>query len=84
MQQLELFPEDVRIERIDPEQNMRRFYRLHVQFDPFGGTTLFKEWGRIGTSGRQLTECFEDDGQAANALLTHFRSKLRRGYRLAA
>jgi predicted DNA-binding WGR domain protein len=42
-EQLEIFPEDVRVERIDPDRNMRRFYRMHIQPDLFGGVTLIKE-----------------------------------------
>ncbi len=78
--QLEIFPEDIRIERIEPEQNMQRFYRMHIQPDLFGGVTLFKEWGRIGTAGRQMTEPFADAGQAVDELLAHMRAKMRRGY----
>jgi len=81
--QLELFPEDIRVERIEPEQNMYRFYRLRTQADLFGGVTLFREWGRIGTSGRQKTDSYDDAGQATNALLALVRTKKRRGYRLA-
>lgn len=40
MQQLELFPEDVRIERIDREANMYRFYRLRLMPDLFGGVAV--------------------------------------------
>ena len=79
--QLEIFPEDIRIERIDPAQNMRRFYRMHIQPDLLGGANLFKEWGRIGTAGRQMTETFADAGQAIDELLAHMRTKKRRGYR---
>jgi predicted DNA-binding WGR domain protein len=32
--------------RIDPARNMRRFYRLDVQPDLFGGFAVVKEWGR--------------------------------------
>ena len=53
MQQLELFPEDIRIERVDPETNMYRYYRLRLMPDLFGGMSLLREWGRIGTQGRQ-------------------------------
>ena len=80
MSQLELFPEAIRIERIDLSQNMRRFYRMHVQPDLFGGAVLFKEWGRIGMAGRQRIEPFADAGQAVDALAAHLRTKLRRGY----
>ncbi|MEE4208918.1 MAG: WGR domain-containing protein [Parvularcula sp.] len=83
MRQLELFPHDVRIERIDPDRNMHRFYRLHIQPNLFGGATLFREWGRIGTAGSQMTEKFDDDGRAIDALVDLMRVKTRRGYHLS-
>lgn len=83
MQQLELFPETLRIERIDPEQNMRRFYRMRVQPDLFGGASLMREWGRIGSAGRQMIDHFDDTGSAVDALLALLRTKKRRGYREA-
>ena len=46
----------VHLRRIDPKRNMRRFYRLDVQPDLFGGVLLFKEWERIGARGRMVTE----------------------------
>jgi predicted DNA-binding WGR domain protein len=33
--------------RVDDARNMRRFYRLDVQPDLFGGVLLVKQWGRI-------------------------------------
>jgi predicted DNA-binding WGR domain protein len=33
------------LRRTDPARNMRRFYRLDVQPDLFGGVLLVKEWG---------------------------------------
>lgn len=80
MQQLELFPEDIRIERVDPEANMYRFYRLRLMPDLFGGVSLLREWGRIGTQGRHRIELFEDAGRAADAMVTLYRAKRRRGY----
>ena len=84
MQQLELFPQDIRIERVDPEANMFRFYRLRLLPDLFGGVSLLREWGRIGTQGRHRIELFSDAGQAADAMLAVYRSKQKRGYMLAA
>ena len=84
MHQRELFPETVRVVRIDPDQNMRRFYRLHLQPDLFGGVCLLREWGRIGTAGRTMMNRYDDAGQAADALLDIYRSKCKRGYRLTA
>lgn len=49
MQQLEMFPEDTRIERVAHDANMYRFYRLRLIPDLFGGVSLLREWGRIGT-----------------------------------
>lgn len=36
-QQMEVFPTTVDLKRIDPSLNMRRFYRMSVQPDLFGG-----------------------------------------------
>ena len=83
MQQLDLFPEDIRIERIDTEANMYRFYRLRLLPDLFGGVSLLREWGRIGTQGRLKVELFANAGQATNAMLAAYRSKQKRGYQLA-
>ena len=83
MQQLELFPQDIRIERVDPETNMYRYYRLRLMPDLFGGMSLLREWGRIGTQGQQRIDCFEDAGHAADAMVALYRTKQRRGYQLA-
>ena len=36
------------LRRIDAARNMRRFYRLYMQPDLFGGVLLVKEWERVG------------------------------------
>ena len=84
MQQFDLFPEDIRIERVDPDTNMYRFYRLRILPDLFGGISLLREWGRIGTQGRHKIELFTDADQAMAAMLTVYRSKQKRGYQIAA
>jgi len=38
----------IELHRIDATRNMRRFYRLDVQPDLFGGFFLWRPWGRIG------------------------------------
>jgi predicted DNA-binding WGR domain protein len=78
--QLEIFPDSIRIERREPEHNRHRFYRMYVQPDLFGSCTLFREWGRIGTAGRQVRDLFADEGQAVDALMVMFKKKQRRGY----
>jgi len=48
----------MRLSRIDLARNMRRFYRLDVQADLFGGFAVVKEWGRIGARGRMVGESY--------------------------
>lgn len=57
--QLDVFPTDVQMRRIDPARNMRRFYRLSVQRDLFGRASLVREWGRIGFRGQMMVETTE-------------------------
>ena len=68
------------LRRIDPARNMRRFYRLAVQPDLFGGVLLVRQWGRIGAEGRSVAEHFDDATLAAAALAQHAAQKVRRGY----
>ncbi|WP_245314359.1 WGR domain-containing protein [Rhizobium sp. R634] len=67
--------------RIDRALNMARFYRLSIQPTLFGGSSLVRNWGRIGTEGRLKVELFDTLGQAAVALERVASRKLRRGYR---
>jgi len=78
--QLDLFPMALQLYRIEPDQNMRRFYLLCLQPDLFGGCTLIKEWGRIGSGGHVRHDRFSSEGQALNALIKASEAKARRGY----
>lgn len=80
MQQLDLFPELIRVERVDAEANMYRFYNMRILPDLFGGVSLLREWGRIGTGGQSRIDLFADAGQALDAMNKIYRSKQRRGY----
>lgn len=79
-EQPELFPDIIQLSRIDPEKNMRRFYRLTVQRDLFGGAMLTREFGRIGSPGRLVSEIHSDEGIAVNSLADWVRRKRKRGY----
>jgi predicted DNA-binding WGR domain protein len=68
------------LRRIDPARNMRRFYRLDIEPDLFGGVLLVKEWGRIGARGRMVAESYDSADLAAAAMQRHADSKRRRGY----
>ena len=78
--QLDVFPTDVQMRRIDPARNMRRFYRLSIQRDLFGRASLVREWGRIGFRGQMMIETHSDEGKAITALMKLAAVKKRRGY----
>jgi predicted DNA-binding WGR domain protein len=68
------------LRRIDHIRNMARFYRLDVQPNLFGGVSLMKEWGRIGSRGRITAEHSDSEPNAADALRRQADRKRRRGY----
>lgn len=80
--QFEIFPTDLHLRRINTSQNMNRFYHMTVQRDLFGGASLIRVWGRIGTAGRQRIDTFVDEGRAVSALMALSQQKRRRGYSL--
>ena len=78
--QLDLLPTDVLLHRVDPSENMRRYYRLHIAPDLFGGCALVREWGRIGQSCRREVELHDTPGRALDRLVVVARQKKGRGY----
>ena len=68
------------LRRIDPARNMRRFYRLDIEPDLFGGVLLMKEWGRIGARGRMVAESYDSEALTTDALQRQADRKRRRGY----
>jgi predicted DNA-binding WGR domain protein len=68
------------LRRIDPAQNMRRFYLLSIQPTLFGGASVIRNWGRIGTHGQAMMQTFDENVDADNALAQLARSKGKRGY----
>jgi predicted DNA-binding WGR domain protein len=69
------------LHRIDPAQRVRRFYNLMIERDLFGTIRLVRNWGRIGTNGRELVEVFATEDEAGAALEVLAKAKRRRGYR---
>jgi predicted DNA-binding WGR domain protein len=59
---------------------MRRFYLLSIQPTLFGGASLIRNWGRIGTSGQTMMQTFDDGMDAGDAFGRLERTKRRRGY----
>lgn len=70
----------IHMRRIDPTQNMRRFYSLAIQPTLFGGASVIRNWGRIGTQGQSMMETYDREGEALKAISMLERSKRRRGY----
>ena len=73
----------VHLRRIEPSQNMRRFYTLAIQPTLFGGASVIRNWGRIGTHGQSMMETFDGQDEATDAFERLARMKRRRGYRSA-
>ncbi len=73
--------DQIHLRRIDPTQNMRRFYTIAIQPTLFGGASVIRNWGRIGTNGQSMMETFDQCDEAVMASVKLERSKRRRGYR---
>ena len=73
-------PPDTYLRRIDPSRNMARFYVLSIQPNLFGGSSVVREWGRIGTRGQCMVELLDDTQRAKQIKNSIERSKRRRGY----
>lgn len=59
---------------------MRRFYSVTVQPTLFGGMSLVRDWGRIGTRGHSMIQTFDTLSEAGNAMDRIEQAKRRRGY----
>ena len=68
------------LEKRDPATNQARYYRMQVLPNLFGAWTLYREWGRIGQSGKVRMEWFNSEDLAVSALITLEVAKRRRGY----
>lgn len=71
------------LHRIDPDQNMARFYRVEVLGDLFGAITVERCWGRIGGRGQRHIASYSSQDEAEGQAQRLIRAKTRRGYRPA-
>jgi len=69
------------VQRLDAAKNMARYYRLAIEPTLFGSICLVRNWGRVGTRGKQRIEFFDDENQALRLFLKILKRKRRRGYR---
>ncbi|WP_071675660.1 WGR domain-containing protein [Nioella nitratireducens] len=70
----------VHLERINPDRNMARFYRIDVAPTLFGETSVLRSWGRIGTLGRTTIETCASRDVAGKSVARTVEAKSRRGY----
>ncbi|MBX4948699.1 WGR domain-containing protein [Rhizobium binae] len=67
--------------RMDPTRNMARFYFLAIESTLFGGSSLTRSWGRIGTKGQMRVDLFDTAAEAVEASSQLLQRKFKRGYR---
>ena len=65
----------IALHRIDAARQMRRFYRMDIQPDLFGGFSLVREFGRIGQPGHLRLASFDTEAEAAAALARQQRAR---------
>ena len=78
--QLDLFPDQTYLRRLDLRSNKRRYYALTVQPTLFGNVDLVCEWGRIGSPGTVRFIPLDDEGQAIDAIRRIVAKRKARGY----
>lgn len=72
------------LKRCHRERNMARFYALAIEDTLFGDKALLRNWGRIGTRGREIRQFYPDDADARRAMEEWVRRKRQRGYHIVA
>lgn len=70
------------LEKRKSNQNMQRFYAMHVVQTIFGEWALIREWGRIGSGGTVREQWFDTEEEAIAAGNRLQAAKEKRGYNL--
>ncbi len=67
--------------RIDPEQNVRRWYTIYCGPTLFGDWGIVRSWGRIGSNQSQrLIQQFPTADEARAEVESQTQRRLKRGY----
>jgi predicted DNA-binding WGR domain protein len=69
------------LRKINPAENLNRFYLIDTRRDLFGNACVLREWGRAGQAGTVRVDHYPTDADAGAALLRLHQSKTSRGYR---
>ena len=75
-----LCPFHLHFQRVDAHRNMARYYMLSIEATLFGDVAVVRSWGRIGRRGREKSDLFANEQDAASHFLELARKKRRRGY----
>ncbi len=70
----------MRLEHINPDRNMFRFYEIRIEPTLFHEHALLVYWGRIGKRGRQRIARTGDLEEIEKTVQKMEKSKLKRGY----
>jgi predicted DNA-binding WGR domain protein len=68
------------LRRVDPDSNSAHFYMLTLERDLFGNVVVTRQWGRVGTAGRQITAPYPTEEAAVEAMTVLAAAKRKRGY----
>lgn len=64
------------------DEQLPRFYQIHLEPDLLEGWLLVKEWGHQGAAGRVKKEHFLSLEDAEKAALNSRDQQIKRGYRV--
>lgn len=64
------------------ENQLPRFYQIHLEPDMFEGWMIVKEWGHQGSPGRVKKEHYTSLDQAEQAFEESRDAQIKRGYRI--
>ena len=66
--------------RVEPSQNMHRFYCLDIQPNLFGEWCLIRNWGRIHSGGRSMETPYPTLEEAEKVQEKLAKAKRGKGY----
>ena len=69
------------LRRHSPGEVAPRFYMLMIELDLFGNVRLVRNWGVVGTNGREKVEEYRSMHEAGTALEAAAREQRKRGYK---
>jgi predicted DNA-binding WGR domain protein len=66
--------------RRDHVHGRAQFYSLMIERDLFGTIRLVRNWGPVGSNGKEKVDLFSSEAQASEALEVWAEAQRRKGY----